>query len=96
MRFKDAAKILPACFIKTAVVSQTGGGGIRHIERMMGIVMREQTLPAKCDQSLDLTHGVIELLKIGFVPLGVDRIRVAKPPRHDLANRRADGDARLL
>src|SRR5262245_42136128 len=76
--FKDAPVLAPTIVIEFSFGVETFGGRIGHIQSVMRIVMREESLAAEAEQTVYLAQPLIQLIETGFVTLLVDGIRLAQ------------------
>jgi len=90
MPIEEAPIVAPARLVEGAVRSPAFCRGVSHEQRMMGVVVDEQPLPAKRQQPLDLFQPSVEQSEVTLEADTVDRIGLRQAPDSYPADRRPD------
>ncbi len=85
----------PARIIEFAV-DQAVAGRVRHEQRMVRVVVREQPLPAEHDEAVEAEEPVVDPAEVLLVAEIVDRVGMRQPARLAAPHRRGHGKADAL
>ena len=101
MGFEYPAIVTPFGKIETAICIQAIDCTMRCCQGMMRIVVREQTLPAERQQTLETFDPLVHHGKIAFeiaivYGIGIARRRAWRPARHRKATTGARADRRAV
>ena len=81
------AVLRPARAIETAVWREATDGRIRHRQRMVGVVVREQALAAECQHAVEVAGGKLEafeFVRSSLVTVPMEKIETAVQGPFDL------------
>src|SRR3981081_3755310 len=67
VRLEHSPRRLPTRLVEKPFGCQTVGGAIGHIQRMVGVVVGEQTLATEREQTVNSTEPGVERLEVALV-----------------------------
>jgi len=93
MALEELAIAGPSPFVEYTVGTKTLAGAVSHEERMMGVVVCEQSLPAKAYKIVYGPAPTVQTNEVLIITFSVNRIGLGKAPDGDFSHGRAQRQA---